>query len=416
MLMMNCIEKYVDIASEYAFLVAAFILTTWFADRLAVVPYLSICGPPESGKTTLLRLVHCLCRRAIHASNITPASLYRLAAQLRPSLLIDEADFGRDRASRDFLRLLRGGNRQGSRVLCNGRAFENFGPKVIASRVPLEDACLVSRTIHIVMTPSDRDLPWLDPDAEEKLADVLQPMLEMLRLQHYQRVVASQYAGFLKFPPRLRDSARALAAPMLGNEELQERLAGALESQVHSMQFDRFGEPEWVVMVALYGLCHDANNDLYVRALTVEINRIFRESGERSFYSAKRVGQILNKSLRFPTRRRGEGYWLELTLAVVRKIHSQAKAMGINRSDMLPSISVESGLAGQPCSLCSELGLMTDHEGRRLRNFSELDEGSTPCTNCGAEFFYNDQQQCPRCKTPRQAELRNPPGEPTSGV
>ena len=173
MLITDCIEKYVEIATEYSFLVATFILTTWFADRLPVVPYLSVCGPPESGKTTLLRLLHCLCRRAIHASDITPSSLYRLAAQLRPTFLIDEADFGRDRTSRDFQRLLRGGNRQGSRVLSNGRAFENFGPKVIASRVPLEDAALVSRTIHIVMTPSDRDLPWLDLDAEDKLADAL---------------------------------------------------------------------------------------------------------------------------------------------------------------------------------------------------------------------------------------------------
>src|SRR2546427_1254963 len=254
MLVMDCIEKYVDIATEYSFLVATFILTTWFADRLPVVPYLSVCGPPESGKTTLLRLLHCLCRRAIHASDITPSSLYRLAAQLRPTFLIDEADFGRDRTSRDFQRLLRGGNRQGSRVLSNGRAFENFGPKVIASRVPLEDAALVSRTIHIVMTPSDRDLPWLDLDAEDKLADALQPMLQMFRLLHYERIAASHYPGFLKFPPRLRDSARALAAPMLGNEELQERLAGALESQIHSMRFDRFAEPEWIVMVALYGV------------------------------------------------------------------------------------------------------------------------------------------------------------------
>src|ERR1035441_7602083 len=168
-LMMNYIETYVDVTTEHSFLVAAFALTTWLADRLSVVPYLSICGPPESGKTTLLRLLHCFCRRAIHASAITPASLYRLAAQVRPTLLIDEADFGRDRTSRDIQRLLRGGNRRGSRILCNGRAFENFGPKVMASRGPLDDAALVSRNINIVMTPSDRDVPSLDPETEDRM-------------------------------------------------------------------------------------------------------------------------------------------------------------------------------------------------------------------------------------------------------
>ena len=186
------IEAFVDLTTEDSFLVAAFVLTTWFADRLSVVPYLSICGPLESGKTTLLQLLHCLCRRAIHVASITPASVYRLATQARATLLIDESDFGRDGTSRDLQRLLRGGNRQGSRVLRNGRAFENFGPKVIASRVPMDDAALISRTIHIAMTPSDRDVPELDRDAEQRLSDALQPMLLMFRLQHYAKVVASQ--------------------------------------------------------------------------------------------------------------------------------------------------------------------------------------------------------------------------------
>ena len=79
MLVMDCIEKYVDIASEYAFLVAAFILTTWFADRLAVVPYLSVCGPPESGKTHAtaafaLSLPPCNPRLQHHTRVAVPAS------------------------------------------------------------------------------------------------------------------------------------------------------------------------------------------------------------------------------------------------------------------------------------------------------------------------------------------------------
>jgi hypothetical protein len=413
MLMKDCIEKYVDITTECSFLAAAFALSTWFADRLSVVPYLAICGPLESGKSTLLRLLHCLCRRAIHAAAITPASLYRLSALVRPTLLIDEEDFGSDRTSRDMKRLLRGGNRQGPRILCNGRAFENFGPKVIASRVPCDDAALVSRSISVVMSPSGRDVPLLDLDTEQELSDAMQPMLEMFRLKNYSRVVPSQHPAFLKFPPRLRDNARALAAPMLGNEELQQRLAGALESQLHSMQFERFNEPEMVVMLALYRLYHAVNRDAYVHELTDETNRILHGNGERHFYSPKRVGQILNKSLGFYTRRRGEGYRVEMTPAIGRKIHCQAKAMGINRSDIVHWASVKSELAGEPCSLCSEFGMMMDHEGRRLLTLDELLHESKPCTNCG---LHSHHQICPDCNTPRKTELRNPPGEATSGA
>jgi hypothetical protein len=273
---------------------------------------------------------------------------------------------------------------------------------VIASRVPLEDAALASRTIHVVMTRSDRDAPELDVDAEEKLTEELQPVLEMFRLLHYQSVATSQHPAFLKFPPRLRDSARALAAPLLGNEELLEQLAGALECQVPYVQVDRFNEPEWVVMLALFRLCHVQPYDVYVRNVTDEINRTRRETGETGCYSPKMVGHILNKSLGFSTRRRGDGYRIALTLECGRKIHRQAKAMGLNRSDVLPPIDVESGLVDQPCDLCSEYGLMTDHEGRRLRTVFELHEekGFMQCTNCGAHV-YSDDARCSRCETPR---------------
>ena len=399
-----------DITSEDCFLVTAFILATWFADRSSVAPYLSICGLPESGKTTLLRLLYCLCRRAIHASVITPASLYRLTAGVHPTFLIDEEDFAKDRASRDLQRLLRGGNRQGSRVLTNGRAFENFGPKAIASRVPQEDVALNSRTINIVMTPSDRDV-HLDLEAEEKLSDTMQPALEMFRLLHYSKVTASEHPGFQKLPPRLRDNARALGAPMLGNQKLLERLAGALESQADSMQFDRFNELEWVVMLALYSLYHVANGDLYVNDLTKETARILGENGEKRLYSAHRIGRILNKSLRFRTRRRGGGYRLELTVALGRKIHSQAKAMGFRRADILHWMNVRSELAGDPCSLCSEFGLMMDHDGRRLLTFDELQHESTPCTGCGLQSHH---AVCSQCGTPRKAAVRTMPGDLTS--
>lgn len=414
-LLMDCVEKFVEIAPQYSFLNAASILCSWVADRLSVVPYLSVCGPPESGKTTLLRLLHCLCRRALHTSNITPASLYRLAPQVRPTLLIDEIGFARDRTSRDFQRLLRGGNRQGSRVLSNGKALELFGPKVLASRIPLDDAALVSRTIHITMAPSNRDVPTLDLDAEEKLADALQPMLETFRLRHYQRVAASQYHGFLKFPPRLRDCARALAAPMLGNAELEQRLVGALESQAEAMQSERFSQPEWLVMSALYRQCHSGTDALWVRGLTEEVNRIICDEGEKDEYKATAVGRILRQSLGFSAVRWGNGYRLALTSAVARKIHVQAKTMGLLRVDMLPSVNVGSGFAGEPpCDLCKEFGLMFDRNGRKLLNFDDVEKGLGQCTNCGAKFFSVNQQRCPRCNTPKQKELQNPPSEPSA--
>jgi hypothetical protein len=104
------IETYVPVSKEHNFLTAAFTLSSWFADRQSIVPYLSVGGPPDSGQANLLRLLHCLCRRALHAADVTPASLYRLSAQVRPTWLIEEADF----SNRRLQRLLRGGNHRRS--------------------------------------------------------------------------------------------------------------------------------------------------------------------------------------------------------------------------------------------------------------------------------------------------------------
>jgi hypothetical protein len=365
----NAIDTYVGLRSDRVFLNAAFAVMTWFFDKLSFVPYLSLCGPLEAGKTTLLTVLQCACRRAILSSSITPASLYRLT-QIRPTLLIDEAEFSGDRISRDIQRLLRGGNRQGSYVLCNGKAFENFGPKVIASRVPLHDGALSSRNISIVVTPSERDLPSLDLNEKKRLSEALQPVLESYRLSHYTEASVSQNPSFLKFPPRLRDNARALSIGMLGHHELEERLAKALEPQLQSLQFDRFGEPEWVVMLALFGVCHVVAPFYMVGGITAEANRILHDNGQFQQYSPQRVGAILRESLGFSPRRRGQGFRLDRTTALLREIHSLAKDMGVNQSDMLHCASVDSGL-GEPCKWCSEFGLMVDHEGRKLETIDE---------------------------------------------
>jgi len=374
-------EKYVGMDNQHSFLASAFTVMSWFADRLPFVPYLFVCGPRDSGKTTLLRALHCMCRRAIHAGNITPAMLYRIAAQVRPTLLNDDAKFGRDRRGREFERLLRGGNRQGSRVLSNGKAFENFGPKVIASRLPLNDAALLSGTIQIVMTPSDCYLPSVDLEAEQQLADAVQPILETFRLLHYEKVAPSQYPGFLEFSSRLRDSARALAAPMLGDEELQERLAATLQSQADCMQLERFTEPESIVLLALFGVYHELTQDVYVADVTEEANRILVEQGEKQPYSPKFVGSILNHTLGFRTCRRGKGYRIKPTLGIGERIHRLAKTMGVKRTDIQPPINVDSGWVGPACDLCSKYDLNQDHEGRQLRDFDHPDFVGTLITD-----------------------------------
>ena len=126
-------------------------------------------------------------------------------------------------------------------------------------------------------------------------------------------------------------------------------------------------------MLALYDLCHVAAEGIYIREVTEKANRINGDRGETHRYTGKVVGRILRQSLGFLASRWGNGYRVTLTSAVLRKIHVQAKGMGLRRVDLLIPENVKSGLiAGSPCDLCEELGLMVDHDGRKRQTIDDL--------------------------------------------
>ena len=71
-------------------LIAAFVVSTWFIEDLAVAPYLALVGPPRSGKTTLLQVLNLVCRRPLLTADITSAAFYEVYEKLTPTLLVDE--------------------------------------------------------------------------------------------------------------------------------------------------------------------------------------------------------------------------------------------------------------------------------------------------------------------------------------
>jgi hypothetical protein len=135
----KCISTYVDLQPQYMRLVSNFVLYTWLADRLTVAPYLWITGPCSAGKTKLLRLMHCLCRRAVLVSDISPASFYLLPNAITPTLLIDEFEPGKGGRSRELEPYLRCGSTQDGRAMRGGKLYDTFCPKVISSRIATAD-------------------------------------------------------------------------------------------------------------------------------------------------------------------------------------------------------------------------------------------------------------------------------------
>jgi hypothetical protein len=363
------IRECVDLPDHDLQVISAFVLCSWFPDRLQIAPYLWLVGPLSSGKTTILKLLQALCRRAFLVGDLTPASLYQLPNLLSPTLLIDENDLGDSLVSATIRHLLRIGNTPGMPVIRNGRTFDMYCVKILASREPPSDAALASRSIIIGSSPSHRKLVPLDEAMIERIALAFQPKLLMFRLQNFHNLrVSDVFCNRMdSMTARVRDIARAIAIPLLGDTKLETDLIDALDQQDCDARVHRALEPEWFVVEALFALCHPDGarpNPLQPKTCAIlvggiakTINHRMSEQGEDVRLTAKRTGLVL-RALGIRTKLLGKlGGGIELTAAVREKVHQLSQQFGFNRRSLLTLVGDEPDYGGAPCALCTKYGL-----------------------------------------------------------
>lgn len=360
------LQGYLEIGEAESKLVAYFALSTWLNDLHTVAPYLWIVGPHSGGKTTLLRALGAICRRPVLVGDITPASIYSLCTSLRPTLLLDEFEPSSDARSRDLQRLLRTGTTQGQKVFRGAKSYDVFGPKAIASRQVPPDAALLSRALVVTMKPSIKGVPALDPVVLDDAADRLQPKLLAFRLKNYHRAKAPELAS-VSLTPRLRDIARALTLPLLGDHACELEVVELLLPHDAEAKLARRGEPEWAVAATLFSVCHRSRGTLTMGELAVEVHYTLINAGETYELVPRKVGDIV-RALGIQTGSLGnQGRGLRLTQEVVKLIHEVAQGLGLARSDILLPETADAGYGGPPCDLCGRLGLMVDDKGHPLR-------------------------------------------------
>lgn len=169
------LRRYVEMR-EYEYLaVALWVMHTHVFGQFMVTPRLVVVSPVRGcGKTTLLSILNVLCAQPEKTDGITPASIFRLIDNKRPTLLCDEAD-NYDLASNGTFRavLNSGHNRGGSvmRVIDDApRRYSTFAPVALAviGTLPLP---LMQRSVVIRMTRADGSRP-LRRFEEADLADL----------------------------------------------------------------------------------------------------------------------------------------------------------------------------------------------------------------------------------------------------
>jgi hypothetical protein len=151
------IHRYVDLSPQFERIASYYVLFSWLYDGFNELPYLRVRGDYGSGKTRFLLVVGSVCYKPVFASGASTVSpMFHILDAFRGTLVIDEGDFRWSDDKADIVKILNNGNVRGLPVLrtevsrtgeFNPRAFQVFGPKIVATRGFYDDRALESRFI-----------------------------------------------------------------------------------------------------------------------------------------------------------------------------------------------------------------------------------------------------------------------------
>jgi len=151
---------------EYYTAVTLWILLTYTFEKFPILPMLLITSPVmRCGKTTLLSILRGLTNKALIASNISPAAVYRTVEEYKPTLLLDEADTGLA-ANEELRGIINAGHTKDTAfVIRVGSKETNFEPENLNTFCPKAIAMIgkpsntwVDRSIHIKMERKPRNI------------------------------------------------------------------------------------------------------------------------------------------------------------------------------------------------------------------------------------------------------------------
>jgi putative DNA primase/helicase len=135
-------RRYIVLPKGADIALPLWVLHAWTFDAGEISPFMVLVSPVKRcGKTSVLILLYYLTSRSELASNISPSAIFRYIEEIRPTLLIDEADaFVKD--NEELRGILNSGHTKAAanvirNVEINGehkpRRFSTWAPKAIAT-------------------------------------------------------------------------------------------------------------------------------------------------------------------------------------------------------------------------------------------------------------------------------------------
>ena len=333
------LDRYLDLTPGFRTIVAWYVLLSWVYDAFNELPYLRFRGDFGTGKTRALTVIGSLCYKPFFASGASTVSpIFHILDRFRGTLILDEADFRFSDEKSEIVKILNNGNAKGFPVLRNSmnakrefdpRAFDVYGPKLVAMRQSFDDEALESRylTEEMGQRPMRKGIPINLPDAQADEARGLRNKLLSYRFRFRDAVAVD---------PSLVDpeqSARInqLLVPLLSiidgeatRKEVREFASGIGDE----LRFDRSLRPEALVLKVICELTETATRSSVALA-EVTSKVIEKHSKDFDRYVTPRyVGELIRKRLRIATYKSHGVYVIPLTEA--KKIAFLADRYGLD--------------------------------------------------------------------------------------
>jgi hypothetical protein len=306
------IHHYADLGPSFETIATYYVFLTWLHDAFNELPYLRLRGDFGTGKTRALLTLGSLCYKAFFASGASTVSpIFHTLDAFGGTLVFDEADFRFSDERAEIVKVLNNGNVRGVPLLrtmmnqqreFNPRAFQVFGPKIVATRGHYDDKGLESRFLTEEMGGRQlrTDIPINLPPA---FKDEARALRNKLLLYRFHRRAETKLDDNL-IDPSLEPRLNQIVLPLLSivrNESAREELRLLAREMQTALVTERGMQAEAQILEVLSDLIEDSERTVVAIAdvASLLIER-YGTDYERPITN-RWVGGILRKRLNLQT-------------------------------------------------------------------------------------------------------------------
>jgi hypothetical protein len=297
-------------------LVAFWAISTWFQDAFTVFPCLVISGPAHEAMV-LLGILRDLCRTPTLLAGLKRGDFKELTGYR--TLLISEPNLDNRTAAllgnltnRHFLLI-----EQGSYLSCAGSRAIYIGEDITIKRIQHSLYIDVTTPPHVDFTIPSQSWPETIGSLRNRLVEYRDRNLSKVSSLEFNPCGLSLEAHAM---------ANALGSCIVDAPQLQAELVALLRPQNQQQIADRSDSVEALVAGAALALCHQDKDEIYVKEITSEVNRLLVARGETMQLTPEKAGHKLKKVGLFTRRLSQAGNGLTLDQATRIRIHEVARA------------------------------------------------------------------------------------------